>query len=356
MALAGVSYTVGREANRVYGETWNGIQEGVFQHEHYFKTNIDPYKMPGNPSGGLLPGISSGQPGTNGEGDDKIQAYCYRTCFTDHPENRKPFPRPEGYDAAQYELLLRVFQSGWNEVFNKFDRIPNLKTDVNNHGPVSFDYIGMNYDYPEASYKRRKEIARQHENYQKGMLYFIANDPRVPKAIQEKMRKWGLAADEFQDNENWPRQLYVREARRMISDYVMTEHQVLGRHKVPEPVGMGSYALDSHHTQRYVTVEGYVQNEGDIGVKPPRPYSISYRSIVPKETECGNLIVPVCISSSHIAYGSVRMEPVFMILGQSAAVAAVLALDMNVSVQDVDYQRLAEALKSGKQILTNDAR
>ncbi|MGD9558488.1 MAG: FAD-dependent oxidoreductase [Mangrovibacterium sp.] len=352
MAAAGVSYHLGREACSVYGEQWNGVQAGVFHHGHYFKDNIDPYVVQGDPASGLLPNISSEKPGPNCSGDHKIQAYCFRLCMSNHPANRVPFPKPEGYDSLQYELLVRVFDSGWREWFNKFDMIPNRKTDTNNHGPFSSDYIGMNYDYPEASYERRKEIIRAHERYQKGLLYFVANDKRIPEEVREEMKNWGLAKDEFTDNGNWPHQLYIREARRMTGEYVTTEKDLLGKRVVPSPVGMGSYTMDSHNVQRYVTEEGFVQNEGDIGVHPHSPYQISYGSIVPKAGTCSNLLVPVCVSSSHIAYGSIRMEPVFMILGQSAAAAAVLAVEKNAAVQDVPYELLAQVLKEKGQVLS----
>jgi len=351
MAAAGVSYHVGREANRVYNENWNGIQVGVLHHGHHFKEPVDPYVTPGDPSSGLLPRISDQLPGNKGEGDHRIQAYCFRMCLTDHPENRMAFAKPQGYDPKQYELLLRVFQTGWNEVFNKFDPIPNRKTDTNNHGPFSTDNIGMNYDYPEADYERRREIVHEHEVYQKGLMYFLANDPRVPEDIQMRMKRWGLAKDEFIDNGNWPHQLYIREGRRMVGQYVMTEHNVLGKREVPNPVGMGSYTMDSHNVQRYVTPDGYVQNEGDIGVRAPKPYRIAFSSLLPKKRECQNLLVPVCVSSSHIAFGSIRMEPVFMILGQSAATAAAHAIDEQCAVQDISYDRLRKRLlKDGQQL------
>lgn len=351
MAAAGVTYHVGREPNSQYGERWNGVQTDVFHHKHYFQNKIDPYRIPGDPASGLLPEISPEPPGAYGSGDNKLQAYCFRLCMSNHPDNRVPFPKPEGYDPARYELLKRVFAAGWDEAFNKFDPIPNRKTDTNNHGPFSSDYIGKNYAYPEASYEVRKEIIDEHKRYQQGMLYFIANDPSVPAAIQAEMNKWGLAADEFTDNGNWPHQLYIREARRMVGDFVMTEKDALGKTDIRRPIGMGSYVLDSHNVQRYVTPDGYVQNEGDIGIKPDRPYSIDYGAILPSEAECANLLVPVCVSSSHIAYGSIRMEPVFMILGQSAATAAVLAIDENVSPQQLPYTKLRNALLNGGQVL-----
>lgn len=350
MAAAGVSYHVGRESTATYGEKWNGIQLGVLHHGHWFKKPVDPYVVPGDPSSGLLPRISGEDPGKKGEGDHRVQAYCFRMCLTDDPRNRRPFPKPEGYDAFQYELLLRVFETGWREGFEKFDAIPNRKTDTNNHGPFSTDNIGFNYDYPEASYQRRQEIIEEHAQYQQGLMYFVANDPRVPEDVRQRMSQWGLARDEFIDNDNWPHQIYVREARRMIGDYVMTEHHCLGTQQTPRPVGMGSYTMDSHNVQRYVKDDGFVQNEGDIGVAVA-PYKISYGTLIPKREECENLLVPVCVSSSHIAFGSIRMEPVFMILGQSAATAGVLALESNSSVQDVDYQQLRKRLEADGQVL-----
>lgn len=354
MAAAGVEYHVGREANSVYGETWNGVQKDAQHHAHFFKTNIDPYVKQGHPESGLLPRISAADPGENGEGDDRIQAYCFRMCLTDHAENRIPFPEPEGYDPREYQLMVRVLESGWRDMFNKFDPIPNHKTDTNNHGPFSTDNIGMNYDYPEATYERRRAIIEEHTRYQQGLMYFLANDPDVPADVRDKMSQWGLAKDEFVDNGNWPHQLYVREARRLVGIDVMTEQDCLGIEEVDQPIGMGSYAMDSHNVQRYVTPEGFVQNEGDIGVRPLRPYQISYGSIVPKPDDCVNLLVPVCLSSSHIAYGSIRMEPVFMILGQSAAAAAAIAIDGEQTVQEVPYEQLREILLEKKQVLSLD--
>ncbi|QDK81993.1 FAD-dependent oxidoreductase [Spirosoma sp. KCTC 42546] len=352
MAAAGVRYHVGREANSVYNETHNGVQVGIFQHGHFFKKDISPYKVAGDAKSGLLPEVSADEPGPNGTGDHKIQAYCFRMCLSNHPDNRVPFAKPAGYDPNRYELLARVFASGWRETFDKYDPIPNRKTDTNNHGPFSTDYIGKNYDYPDATYERRKAIIRDHELYQKGLLYFLQNDTRVPVDVHEAMQQWGLPKDEFKDNGGWPHQLYIREARRMLGEFVMTEADALGKTNVPNPVGMGSYALDAHNSQRFVKKDGFVQNEGDIGVHPDKPYSIAYGSILPKAAECTNLLVPVCVSSSHIAYGSIRMEPVFMILGQSAATAAVLAIDGKTSVQQVPYDKLKEVLLKEGQRLT----
>jgi lysophospholipase L1-like esterase len=354
MAAAGIEYHVGREARAKYGEEWNGVQVGVLHHRHHFgvlKNPVSAYVVPGDPKSGVLPRISKEPPGQVGEEDRRVQAYCFRMCLTDAPENRVPFARPEGYDPKQYELLARVYQAGWTETFGKFDPIPNHKTDTNNHGPFSTDNIGFNWDYPDASYERRREIIKEHETYQKGWLYFISTDPRVPQDVREKMQKWGLPKDEFQDNGNWSRQLYIREARRMIGSYVMTENELLKKRPTPDSVGMGSYGIDSHNVQRYITPDGNVQNEGDIGVSTKGPYQIAYGSLVPKKGRCDNLLVPVCVSSTHIAFGSIRMEPVFMILGQSAATAAAFAIDDRVPVQAVDYAKLRTRLLADGQVL-----
>ena len=242
---------VGREAQGTYGEKWNGVQTGVLHHRHHFgvlSAKISPYVVPGDPKSGLLPRVSAAPPGEYGQADKRIQAYCYRLCLTDHPDNRLPFPKPDGYDPRQYELLLRVFEAGWRETFQKFDPIPNRKTDTNNHGPFSTDNIGFSYDYPEASYERRREILQEHETYQKGWLYFIANDPRVPKDVQDEMRRWGLAKDEFTKSGGWPHQIYVREARRMLGTFVMTEQELL---KAAADAGPGRHGLVHHRlTQR----------------------------------------------------------------------------------------------------------
>lgn len=351
MASAGVKYTVGREANSVYGETWNGVQKEVFHHGHYFKDKIDPYKVPGDPSSGLLPRITKETPGENGTGDNKIQAYCFRLCLTQNVNNQVPITKPEDYDSTQYELLARLAETRWDEFFGKYDPIPNLKTDVNNHGPMSFDNIGMNWDYPDASYERRKEIIKEHILYQKGILYFMATDKRIPEKVRETMNKWGYAKDEFTDNGNWPYNIYVRESRRMLGEYVMTENDVLVKRPVPNPIGMGSYTMDSHNVQRYVTAEGFVQNEGDLGVKAPKPYQIDLGSIMPKREDCLNLIVPVCVSSTHIAFGSIRMEPVFMILGQSAGTIASMAIDKRKTIYDLTYEEIRTKLEADGQIL-----
>jgi hypothetical protein len=354
MAAAGVSYTVGREANSQYGETLNGVQTRRAV-SHQFTNKVDPYIIPGNPASGLLPRIHDQEPGEEGGADKKIQAYNFRLCMTNVPANRMPFEKPEGYDPRQYELLLRDLGAGSRHVFGKFDPVPNGKTDTNNHGSFSTDNIGMNWDYPEASYERRKDIIREHERYQKGYYYFLINDERVPSDVRGKMSEWGLAKDEFRDNGGWPHQIYVREARRMVSDFVITENHVRRSRGTPDSVGMGSYNMDSHNVQRYVARDAdgraHARNEGDIQVSPGGPYPISYRAIVPKAGEVENLFVPMALSASHIAFGSIRMEPVFMILGQSAATASALAIDANLAAQDVPYPKLRERLLADGQVL-----
>ncbi|MDF1814097.1 MAG: FAD-dependent oxidoreductase [Verrucomicrobiales bacterium] len=357
LATAGIDYHVGREANEEFGESWNGVQTGIDHHRHHFqavKKPISPYVIPNDPSSGVLPRISTEPPGEKGSGDHRVQAYCFRMCLTNHPDNRIPFAKPEGYDPSQYELLARIYEAGWKDTFNKFDPLPNHKTDTNNHGPFSTDNIGYNYDYPDASYERRREIIKEHELYQKGWLYFHCTDPRVPTEIQEEMKTWGLPKDEFEENGNWSHQLYIREARRMRGDFVMTENELRKISPTPDSVGMGSYSIDSHNVQRHIDENGFVQNEGDIGVSTRGPYQIAYGSLTPRQEQCENLLVPVCVSSTHIAFGSIRMEPVFMILAQSAAFAAGIAIDGDLPVQEVPYTELKKLLLDAGQVLKYD--
>jgi len=350
MAKAGVSYTVGREANSQYGETFNGVQTANAV-KHQFLHPVDPYRVPGDPSSGLLPGVHGEGPGEEGGGDHRVQAYNYRTCLTDVPGNRIPFEKPKGYDPLRYELLLRYFEAGFDTIPWHSRPMPNRKTDTNNNHAFSTDNIGENYLYPDGDYKTRQAILRDHELYQKGLYWTLANHPRVPEHIRAEVSRWGLSRDEFTGNGNWPHQIYVREARRMVSDYVMTEKNCRGERVAPDPIGLGAYQMDSHNTQRYVNAEGHARNEGDIQYGRFSPYPISYRSIIPKESECSNLLVPVCLSATHIAFGSIRMEPVFMVLGQSAATAACLAMDEGVSVQQLDYEPLRQRLLADRQIL-----
>ena len=349
MAKAGVSYTVGREANSQYGETYNGVQ---LRDKHQFLDGIDPYKTPGKPESGLLWGISPERVDAQGAGDKKVQAYNFRICLTSNPRNKIEITQPEGYDASKYELLLRVLEKEPNRPFNlilKPDIMPNQKTDINNNGPFSTDMIGMNYDYPEADYKRRAQIQKEHELYIKGLLYFIGHDTRMPAHLRNEMLKWGYPKDEYVEYGNWSPQMYVREARRMIGQYVMTQANCEGREVVKDGVGMAAYTMDSHNCQRIVIEKDgmkMVKNEGDVQMGGFGPYPIAYGAIVPKETECKNLFVPVCLSATHIAYGSIRMEPVFMVLGQSSAVAASMAIDKKTSVQGIDVASLQATLKA----------
>ena len=351
LASAGVNYHVGREANSVYNEQWNGVQKEVFHHSHNFgDRQISPYIIPGDSTSGVLPKIATEPPGEQGSGDKRVQAYNYRLCTTNAEGNVVPFEKPENYDPADYELLRRVFNSGRYSMFGG-GIIPNKKRDVNNVGPFSSDNIGMNYDYPEASYEKRKEILEEHIAYHKGLLWFWGNDESVPERLRISINKWGLAKDEFVDNNHWSYQIYVREARRMIGEFVMTENEILSKRTVEKPIGMGSYTMDSHNVQRYITKEAYVQNEGDLGVDAEEPYQIHLGTILPKQEECNNLLVTSAISSSHIAYGSIRMEPVFMILGQSAGTLAALAIDKNNTLHEVSYKTLRTKLETDAQVL-----
>lgn len=344
MAKVGVAYTVGREANSQYGETWNGVQ---LLDKHQFPDGVDPYVVPGKPESGLLYGVSNAKLASNGSGDRAIQAYNYRMCLTDNPANRIPISRPADYDSTKYELLLRQIQRKepreltWNLMH--FVMMPNRKTDINNCGGFSTDMIGANFDYADATYARRAEIIRDHESYTKGLFYFISHDPRMPKHLRDEMLNWGYPKDEYADNEHFSHQLYIREARRMVGDYVMTQANCEGKAVVTDGIGMAAYTMDSHNCQRLV-VNGYVRNEGDVQVGGFPPYPVSYRSMVPERGSVQNLLVPVCLSATHIAYGSIRMEPVFMVLAQSAAVAACQAIDEGKAVQNIDVKKLQTQL------------
>lgn len=345
MAKAGVSFTVGRESNSWYTETINGVQ---MRDHHQFPDGVDPYKVPGKPESGLLWGIADGTLPASGSADTKVQAYNYRICLTDEPSNRIDITRPAEYDSTKYELLLRLLEKKPDARLGailKVDRMPNHKTDINNNGAFSTDMIGMNYGYPEGNTEKRKVIIQQHEAYVKGLLYFIGHDPRMPENLRKEMLTWGYPKDEYTDNNHFTPQLYVREARRMISAYVMTEANCLGKEVVTDGVGMAAYTMDSHNCQRIV-VNNMVKNEGDVQIGGFGPYPISYRSIIPRAKECKNLLVPVCLSASHIAYGSIRMEPVFMVLAQAAATAASMAIHAKQDVQEINVQQLQQTLKT----------
>lgn len=349
MAKAGVSYTVGREDNSLYKETYNGVQ---LREKHQFPDGIDPYKIKGKPESGLLWGISSASLPPQGSGDKKVQTYNFRICLSSNPDNQIPITRPDNYDSTRYELLIRLLEKEPNRPFNlivKPDLMPNHKTDINNNGPFSTDMIGMNWDFPEADYEKRAAIQKEHELYNKGFLYFVGHDQRVPKHLRDEMLRWGYPKDEYKDNGGWSPQMYVREARRMVGAYVMTQANCEGKEVVQDAIGMAAYTMDSHNCQRIVVEKNgmkMVKNEGDVQVGGFPPYPISYRSLIPKGEECTNLLVPVCLSASHIAYGSIRMEPVFMVMGQSSAIAAVQAIDKKTSVQNVDVAQIQQILRT----------
>ncbi|MCA9174923.1 MAG: FAD-dependent oxidoreductase [Planctomycetales bacterium] len=342
LARAGVSWHAGREANSVYGETYNGIRKpGTGGHN--WPARVDPYRVAGDPDSGLLPRIND-DPGTPGDGDSRIQAFCFRMWLT--KDDPLPFSKPAVYDPEQYEVLARLFESG-------ADPRIGWSLDTNNHhlfaGAYFIDFVGGNYEWPDASWAKREQIYQAHANYQIGVMWFLTHSDRVPERYRDQFRQWGLPRDEYVDTSGWTHQLYIREGRRMVGDYVMTQHNCQGREVPADSIGLASYNMDSHHCQMTI-VDGAVRNEGnvEIGVNP---YPISYRALTPKRAECTNLLVPVALSSSHIAFGSIRMEPVFMLLGQSAATASAQAIDAGVAVQDLDYDQLRERLLSDGQIL-----
>lgn len=350
MALAGVPWTMGRESNGTYGESINGQQ---LHHTHQFDQLVDPYVLPGKPESGLLPFVEDGEY-HKGAGDRRMQAYNFRICMTDDPSLKIPFPKPRDYKPDHYELLARFLQTTQTNIFQKFDRItPVSKTDTNNHGAVSTDFIGGNQGWVHGSPAEREVIFQAHVAYQQGLHWFMANDGRVPASIRAEYARWGLAGDEFADTGHWPPQLYVREARRMLSDYVVTERDCLRERVCEDPVGMAAYQMDSHNIRRIV-VDGAVRNEGDVQIRIPRPYPVSYRAIVPPRGSVANLAAPVCLSASHIAFGSVRMEPVFMILADSAAQAAVLAIDEGLAFQDLSYTALRDSLDRNGQVCVSE--
>lgn len=347
LAKAGVSFTLGRESNSTYNETINGVQ---LKENHQFPDNINPYIRPNDPNSGYVYGVSNNMLLPNGTGDKLMQAYNYRLCLTKNKDNQLPIIAPTDYEPSKYELLRRLFakrnEQKWTHLLKSYliiNEMPNGKTDINNMGPFSTDLIGGNYNYIESDYDTRKKIEIEHANYIKGLLYFLANDSSVPDELSAQMRKWGYAKDEFTDNGGFPHQIYVREGRRMIGEYVMTEKNCVGKEKVADGIGLAAYTMDSHNCQRIV-VNGMVKNEGDVQIGGFPPYPISYRSIVPKRNECTNLLVPVCLSASHIAYGSIRMEPVFMVLAQTVAVAASMAIDRKCDVQKINVTELQTLL------------
>jgi hypothetical protein len=343
---------VGRESNDRFGETLNGIRAATPKHQ--FGVKVDPYQKPGDPASGLLPLVMPGPLGQPGAADACVQTYNFRLCLTNNPANRIPITPPAGYDPKRFELLGRYCEAlvaaahkPTLKTFLKIDMVTADKTDINNNGAISTDFIGENHAYPDADYATREKIRQTHEDYIRGFLTFIATDPRVPANVRAEMQQWGLCKDEFQDTGGWPHTMYIREARRMLGAYVMTEKNCRHAETPDDAVGLGAYNMDSHNCRRIVQDDA-ARNEGDVqvGVKP---YPVSYRAIIPRGDECANLWVPVALSATHIAYGSIRMEPVFMILGQSAATAACLAIDDRIAAQNVDYAKLrAQLLKDGQ--------
>jgi hypothetical protein len=378
MAKAGVSYTLMREGNAKYGETLNGIH---YTEKYRPRTNhlkpgshgrvpggqgvwdrdfpLDPYAVKGDPKSGLLPLINEGDPGKQGEPAPGVQAYCFRLCLSTNPANMIPITAPADYDPKRYEIVARFIEAclaigddmdlRW---FSKHDPLPNDKWDFNT-ATFGGNLPGTSHGWPEANYTDRQKIAKEHENYHRGLLHFLATDPRVPEKVRKDMQRFGLPKDEFTDNGGWPHQIYVRQARRMVSDFVMTENHTFGRQPVAKSVGLGSYGTDVHEIRRIVK-DGVVIREGKIatGRDGAPPYAVGYDAIVPKRGECENLFVTFALSSSHVAFASIRMEPVFMCNSQSAAAAAVMALDSNQAVQDVDYEALKAVLIMHKQVLT----
>jgi len=338
MAQAGVSFTWGRESTAQYGESLAGVRgETPF---HQFQVDLPP------------DGVDiTKDPGEPGSADRKVQAYNFRLILSHDPANRVPYPKPVHYDARRWDLLARYLEA-WQKKLGRAQKagevlsigpIPNQKADCNNNGAISTDYIGKSWDYPNASYRRREEIWRDHEEYTKELFYFLAHDPRVAPSLQKEVNEWGLAKDEFVDNGNFPNQLYIREARRLVGEYVMTQRDIQTEVAKPDPIGMGSYNSDSHNIQRVVNRDGFLRNEGDVQV-PVTPYQIPYRILLPKKAEAQNLLVPVCFSASHVAYSTLRMEPQYMMLGQAAGVAAALAIRSGRAVHDIDTAELTRVL------------
>jgi hypothetical protein len=348
MARAKVRYTVGREGRAQYNEPLAGVQQHSKYHQ--FPVKVSPL----DDKGKLLPLVQPGAAGEAGQGDRKVQAYNFRLCLTKRADLRLPWPRPKGYDAKRYELLARYLEKKPDVTFGQLCNpvpLPNGKTDTNNNGPISTDHIGANWDYPEGDARTRKRIFDDHVAYTKGFFFFLATDPRVPKKLQAEVSSWGLSRGEHLETAGWPHQLYVREARRLVGTYVMTQADLMKDRVKKDSVGLGSYNTDSHHVQRVAAKDGGVVNEGDFQVRV-QPYAIPYRCLLPKKEECRNLLVPVCVSASHVAYGTIRMEPVYMILGQASGVAAALALDDKSDVQDVSVEKLQAKLKAQKAVLS----
>jgi hypothetical protein len=353
MAQAKISYTWGREASTEYGEDLAGVRAHTPGHQ--FQWALSAYDDQGH----LLPEIDPGPLAAAGSGDKHVQAYNFRAVLTNDPNNCLTFTRPTGYNRSQFALLeryLNEFQSRmgrephFKDVTNPVD-IPNKKADFNNNGPVSTDFIGHSWSYPEGTYAEREAIWRQHLLYFQSFFYFLSQDASVPASLRAEVNQWGLPKDEFSATDHWPPQLYIREGRRMLGEYVMRQADLQQNRTKTDSIGMGSYNSDSHNEQRVAMADGSVQNEGDVQV-PVQPYEITYRVITPKRSESTNLLVPVCLSATHAAYSSIRMEPQYMIIGQAAGVAAALAVHSHLAVQDIPIAELQKKLRNEGAILS----
>lgn len=356
LARAGVTTVVGREANSVYGEERNGIIPIALSVP--IKTDISPYRIVGDSASGLLPSITDDQWGEPGEGDHRLQAYCFRVCMTDVKDNQLPFTKPDDYDRSRYEIYQRYLSAG-GRLYVPRSNIPNNKTDFNGGGDLSHNLFGMNYAYPSGDYSTRKEILNYHRSFTQGLFYFLANDPEVgliAPEFQNEWKRWGLAKDEFVDNDGWPRDFYVRDARRMISDFVVTEHHVKkeGAAPIVDPVAVAYWPPDVHSVRRVVS-DGRIYNEGAVfGGDWWKPFGIPFSSLYPRSSECVNLLTPTCPSSSHIAYGAIRLEWTFMALGQACGTAAAMAVEQSGLVQEVDYDELSARLRADGAVISLD--
>lgn len=352
MAFAGVSYAVGREPNATYNETLNGIVTNTSYRQ--FSVDIDPYVIPGDPASGLIHGVQGDALGVHGEGDGSIMGFCFRMVLTNDEDNRIDIAKPEDYDESRYEIYLRYFAvSDARGFFYPRNNVPGGKSDIGSWHDLSANLYGYNHGWPDGSYSEREKIYRFHQSFTLGLIWFLQNDPRVPGLVRERWEGWGLPKDEFGDNGNWPRMLYIRSGRRMLGRYVITEADLTeGSPEAEDPVGVAFWPPDMHHSRRIVK-DGKVWNEGFIfgGGLDWKPFGISYKAMTPKSEECVNLLVPAAISSSYVAYGALRLEWTFMVTGQSAGTAAVLALETESSVQDIDYPQLRSLLLVGGQIL-----
>jgi hypothetical protein len=372
MAKSGVPYTWGRESREEYGESLAGVRTPHFTGNY----SVDFYNQPGNEythhgqfgadipardgRGKLLWGVSGEPLAPLGSADRRIQAYCFRLVATQREDLRVPWPKPRRYHPQNYDLLLRYIEAHPGISFGRlvhFAAIPNGKFDLNASGPFSIDYIGANFAFPDGSYALRQRIYQDHLDYQQGFLWFLAHDARVPAELRQEVNSWGLCRDEYPDTNHWPVQLYIRESRRLLGEYVMTEKDILKNNRKDDSVGMGSFVLDSHWVQRYANEKGFVRVEGHLDESirlENAPYEISYRSLTPRKQDCRNLLVPVCLSASHVAMCTIRMEPVYMMMGEAAGLAAALAARSGAAVQDLDSRLLLSTLRRYEGVLRRE--